>query len=687
MELRASRLAQVFVQGDNYQLVLDDNKLNLLSKFKTDVLLFEHWNGSVTVQRGLLWGSLVFHDHHNQPKWRVFGLPWWKCKHTAEHLSQCHLEWKNNCIKRLEALLPDLEQKIDQLLRANQYIKHSMVTQLAQDLQQSFHQAEMSDSLARSLMPNRVEPILGWITQANEWASQFNQQWIAAEQLRWQEWFSSCESNPLNLSQQQAVLMNDDHNLLLAGAGSGKTSVLMARVGYLIKSGKAQATEIVLLAYGRKAAQEMSQRLIEKLGETLGNQVKVTTFHQFALEVISEVEYRSPVISPLATDKAEKSLWLTEQLTEQWQSEVVVKRWQKHHQQWPLAKLKTDEVLLDQSENPLLQTWIFQQIDALNSQQRPSKKETAEQIEHHDEFTKLKSELNLIWPLYKAYLKTLKQSKAHDFNSMINKATDYLNRGKYMASYHYVMVDEYQDISPQRLQLLESLCQCSHASLFAVGDDWQAIYRFTGADVNLTTGFKQRFGSSQVRFLDTTYRFNSQIGAVANRFIQQNPAQIKKHLNSSKQQKQKAVTVIHHDALTETLNALHDTCKKGDSLMLIGRNHYHQPEELMNWANDFPNLSFEFSTCHASKGREADYVIIVNLDKGQFPTFTRQVSLKEALLTSEDSFVDAEERRLFYVAMTRAKKRVWLTVAKEPSPFINELKEGEYPIIYKVKKQ
>ncbi|MGF1764302.1 DNA helicase IV [Aliivibrio kagoshimensis] len=687
MELRASRLAQVFVQGDNYQLVLDDNKLNLVSKFKTDELLFEHWNGSVTVQRGLLWGSLVFHDHHNQPKWRVFGLPWWKCKHTAEQLSQCHLEWKNNCIKRLEALLPDLEQKIDQLLSANQYIKHSMVTQLAQDLQQSFHQAEMSDSLARSLMPNRVEPILGWITQANEWASQFNQQWVAAEQLRWQEWFSSCESSPLNLSQQQAVLMNDDHNLLLAGAGSGKTSVLMARVGYLIKSGKAQASEIVLLAYGRQAAQEMSQRLITKLGEALGKKVKVTTFHQFALEVIREVEYHSPVISPLATDKEAKSIWLTEQLSEQWQNETAIKRWQKHHQQWPFAKLNADEVLLEQSANPLLHGWVFQQIEALNNQQASSKKETVSTLEQHGELVKLKSELNLIWPLYKAYLKALKQNRAFDFTSMINKAIDYLDQGKYTANYRYVMVDEYQDISPQRLQLLESLCQVTSASLFAVGDDWQAIYRFTGADVNLTTGFEQRFGACTVNFLDTTYRFNSQIGAVANRFIQQNPAQIKKSLNSIKQQKQKAVTVIHHAALAETLKTLHEKCKKGESVLLIGRNHYHRPEELLNWCSELPNLSLEFSTCHASKGREADYVVIVNLDKGQFPTFTRQVSLKEALLASEDTFADAEERRLFYVAMTRAKKRVWLTTVKEPSPFINELKEEGYPIIYKLKKQ
>lgn len=687
MELTASRLAQVFLQGDNYQLVLSENKLKFISKFNTDELLFEQWNGSVTVRRGFLWGSLDFHDSDNRPKWQVFGLPWWKCKTAAELLSQQHLDWKNACMARLAALLPELELKIEQLLNTNQYIKHSTVTRLTHELQHAFHLADMSYELARILMPTRVEPILGWITQADEWAAQFNQQWITVEQQRWQEWFSSCESHPLNPSQQQAVLVNDDHNLVLAGAGSGKTSVLMARVGYLLNSGKAQANEILLLAFGRQAAKEMSQRLVEKLGVTLGKQVKVVTFHQLALEVIREVEYSAPLISSLATDKEAKSLWLSEQLCQHWQSEAVIKRWHKHHQQWPLAKLKPDELLIEQHGNPLLHDWVFDQIDAVNVHQLSTKKEIIAHLEQHHEFAKLKSELNLIWPLYKAYLKVLKQSNSYDFNSMINKATVYLSKGKYPSVYQFVMVDEYQDISPQRLQLLESICNHSNASLFAVGDDWQAIYRFTGADVNLTTGFEQRFGQCKLSFLDTTYRFNSQIGAVANRFIQQNPAQIKKILNSVKQQKQKAVTVINHDELASTLKSLNDKGKNGESVLLIGRNHYHQPKELTLWCNEFLNLKLEFSTCHSSKGREADYVVVLCVDKGQFPPFTRQVSLKDGLLPTEDQYAHAEERRLFYVALTRAKKRVWLTVTKDPSPFITELKDGDYPVVFKIKKQ
>ncbi|MGX6678114.1 UvrD-helicase domain-containing protein, partial [Vibrio cholerae] len=90
------------------------------------------------------------------------------------------------------------------------------------------------------------------------------------------------------------------------------------------------------------------------------------------------------------------------------------------------------------------------------------------------------------------------------------------------------------DISPQRLRLLQALCEQNQGqcNLFAVGDDWQSIYQFAGSDVDLTTGFASRFAHSTVHHLDTTYRFNDQIGAVANRFIQQNPHQLPKTLNS-----------------------------------------------------------------------------------------------------------------------------------------------------------
>lgn len=93
------------------------------------------------------------------------------------------------------------------------------------------------------------------------------------------------------------------------------------------------------------------------------------------------------------------------------------------------------------------------------------------------------------------------------------------------------------------------------------------------------------------------------------------------------------------------------------SVLLLGRNHYHKPELLSDWQKRFGLLSIEFMTCHASKGKEADFVIILSVDEGQFPARVKTLHLDNVLTQSGDSYPHAEERRLFYVAMTRAKKK------------------------------
>ncbi|WP_333706544.1 3'-5' exonuclease, partial [Vibrio hepatarius] len=284
---------------------------------------------------------------------------------------------------------------------------------------------------------------------------------------------------------------------------------------------------------------------------------------------------------------------------------------------------------------------------------------------------------------YTAWQEMLKNEGHIDFNMMITQATKLVEKGKFRAPWKYIMIDEYQDISPQRLALIEALCQQSeHQScvLFAVGDDWQSIYEFAGSDVDLTTGFTERFPRSTVHNLDTTYRFNNQIGEVANRFVQQNPAQIEKTLKSHKEQKAKAVTLAPSANVEKILDDLNRKAKSTMSVLLLGRNHYHKPELLSDWQKRFGLLSIEFMTCHASKGKEADFVIILSVDEGQFPARVKTLHLDNVLTQSGDSFPHAEERRLFYVAMTRAKKKVWITYKGAGSSFIKELTEQNYPV-------
>jgi DNA helicase-4 len=277
----------------------------------------------------------------------------------------------------------------------------------------------------------------------------------------------------------------------------------------------------------------------------------------------------------------------------------------------------------------------------------------------------------------------LKESDEIDFSVMISRATQYVLKGRFKSQWRHIMVDEYQDISPQRLALIEALCESKHVDavrLFAVGDDWQSIYQFTGSDVNLTTGFAQRFANSTIHHLDTTYRFNQKIGEVANRFIQQNPIQLKKTLISAKETKQASVFVAPQSRIEHALDELHRHARKKKSVLILGRNHYHQPEHLSTWKKSFSSLDIEFMTCHGSKGKEADYVFVVNVDEGQLPAKVKTLHLDSAVVQSDDSFAYAEERRLFYVALTRAKEKVWVMYKTNPSVFVKELIEQDYPV-------
>jgi DNA helicase-4 len=141
--------------------------------------------------------------------------------------------------------------------------------------------------------------------------------------------------------------------------------------------------------------------------------------------------------------------------------------------------------------------------------------------------------VKLMSPLLKEWKTALKAENAVDFSGLIHQAVNILDKGRFVSPWKHILVDEFQDISPQRASLLAALRrQNSQTTLFAVGDDWQAIYRFSGAQLSLTTAFNHYFGEGDCCALDTTYRFNGRIGEIANGFIQQNPHQLSKPLNS-----------------------------------------------------------------------------------------------------------------------------------------------------------
>lgn len=305
--------------------------------------------------------------------------------------------------------------------------------------------------------------------------------------------------------------------------------------------------------------------------------------------------------------------------------------------------------------------------------------------------------LDIVKDIYHYYMDYLKKEGKIDFDDMILQSMQALdNTNSY--KYRYIIVDEFQDISISRMKFLKRLIQQGDSKLYAVGDDWQAIYRFSGCDLNIFLEFPKYFGDSAITKITKTYRNSQELQDIAGTFIQKNPEQFKKSIKSDKALKN-PLQIMYYN--TNKYSAFLDTLKvisKMDiaaSVLILGRNNKDlESIELDNrifidWkasdetktvvrCTDYPKMRLKFSTVHASKGLEDDYVIIINADDDRigFPNKMEDDVLLDMVLSHKSEYEYAEERRLWYVALTRTRNYTYIIANPEnPSIFLNEIKE------------
>jgi len=325
-----------------------------------------------------------------------------------------------------------------------------------------------------------------------------------------------------------------------------------------------------------------------------------------------------------------------------------------------------------------------------------------------DPFTKSRNGafFAVVKPLFEKYSKELNARKEIDFSDMINKATQLITSQTYKKKYKYIIVDEFQDISIGRYKLLQAVKSADRQTrLFCVGDDWQSIYRFTGSDIALFKNFQDYFGITQRSNIETTYRYTSPLLAMSNEFITKNPNQSKKLLRSVNNASEtkyflKYSTDENQDdtsALLETFNHIRseNSVVNRKSIYILGRYSFDikrikNEQKLFQIDTEkgtvkyaYPNpdgtqgrIDASYMTVHKSKGLEADIVIILNCNAGKhgFPAGLSDDQVLNLLLSEADQFENGEERRLFYVAMTRAKEAVYfISDAYRKSKFVLEL--------------
>ena len=278
------------------------------------------------------------------------------------------------------------------------------------------------------------------------------------------------------------------------------------------------------------------------------------------------------------------------------------------------------------------------------------------------------------------YQKLLADEGALDFHDLINLAAERIREGRWKSEYRYVLVDEFQDISSGRMALIQTL-RGQDVAYFLVGDDWQSIYRFAGSDVGLMRNCGDALGHVEERTLSRTFRFADGILGPSTEFVKRNPEQTQRPLLSASGADDEGVTIVADASVAGGVAmALQDieARAKGQPRSVLALGRYQKSREAVQSVRRSRSLRVEFSTVHRAKGREADYVIVLDLNDGRwgFPSKVEDDPLLDLVLppVPGGAYPFAEERRLFYVAMTRARIGAYLvTDHVRPSQFVMEL--------------
>jgi DNA helicase-4 len=795
----------------------------------------------VRIVPGPVWASLEIETRTGKRQLRGFRER--EVRQVADALNATLNREARNRIFASQVRVSAAAASIEALLGSQRYVRQSdgaaCMNQVGSLTDTVMHPSW--DSWANESQRAQAWIVRRFIAHTAEDIARANELFMKSEFDRYSEFFDTIESSALTAAQRRACIAMERSNLVLAGAGTGKTSTMIGRAGYLIASSQAVPHQILMLAYGRKAAQEMQERQDKRLaGLCAGATPKIKTFHALGLEIIGAVEGKVPAITVMAEDSAVLDRFINDEMARQclnpeYVSDVV--RWclgkqfsysnpfdfdsedeyeeyvestelrtlqgelVKSHEELAIANfLYANRIqylyespypidLADQTHRRYTPDFYLSDYDiylehfALNrDMQAPagwdgylegviwkrqvhqthgtrlletrSHMQTEGALEQYlkESLTSVGVELDplpaevlldelrsrgrlqyitkpfrefltllkdsaielhsvrvmasdlpdagrfelfflLFEPILEAYESALADAGEVDFGDMIKRAVEYVETGRYQSPFTHILVDEFQDISASRSKLVKALLgQREDAVLFAVGDDWQSIYRFTGSDISLTRDFPAHFGATATTALDKTFRFNDRIGSVSSTFVQRNPSQLSKSIHSVASAGEPCVSLVpvrdRAYALDMCMTAIEQRAAAAGmeraSVLVLARYGY----VLDNWSSEsrarmaarFPGLTVDFMTAHASKGREADFVVILGMEGGTngFPAQKRPEPLHELLLPRPEEYPNAEERRLFYVTLTRARHRVYVLFEQDkPSDFVRELADRQ----------
>ena len=301
-----------------------------------------------------------------------------------------------------------------------------------------------------------------------------------------------------------------------------------------------------------------------------------------------------------------------------------------------------------------------------------------------DQHERIRNFYELAIPIVKGFIDYCTNKSYLDFNDLISKSTSlFLHHDdvihKYRNKFEYILVDEFQDVNNLQVELIKLLLT-NKTQLFCVGDDWQSIYGFRGSNVNYIVEFEKHFDNAESIKLNLNYRSTQNIVGASNEVIKHNKFKVDKDVQASKMSEHKIV-VFSGNNLEENIQfcsekvneLLKDGINNDEILFLYRRNKMFSP-----YFNFFKGegTRVQGKTIHASKGLEAKVVFIIGLTEGNggFPDIWLEDRIFQIIKKANHDVLMEEERRLFYVAITRAKDKLFLITEKgNESSFLKEI--------------
>jgi len=513
--------------------------------------------------------------------------------------------------------------------------------------------------------------------------SKHNELYINNELYEAYELFNNINGYSLDLEQRRAIVIDEVNQLLIAGAGSGKSLTLIGNICYLIKRMGINEKEILCISFTNDAVNSLKQKLIDKYNYD----IPVFTFHKLGLDIIRKYNGNVDIAdSNMLSDIIDRYLY-TDVLKSKYGMKYILmflkKPFLPQNILYYYQKYVKKEAKLFNNLKILINKFIF----LFKANNFPVTKFN----EFINETTKFPNNIfnycnkyfiYIVFQIYYLYQKELESENMIDFDDMLILANQYIKNGLVSLKYRYILIDEYQDTSKLRLSLIQSIQEKTGAKIIAVGDDFQSIYRFTGCDLNIFLNFNEYFKGCNISKIQTTYRNSQELINIAGAFVMKNKSQLFKKLTSSKHC-DKPIEIINYVNIKESFyKAINYIYKKTSKpILILGRNNYDifkvdkdiKVDQSGNIENDIP---LRYLTVHKAKGLEEENVIVINLENkvDGFPNQMADYKLLSLVLSKKNMFPYEEERRLFYVALTRTKNKVYLLVPYfNKSIFINEI--------------